>query len=225
MRAGQVETITATPGAAPRRSHHFPKIILLKIIFLCAPLAFILIGCGASNENSPPPTFIGGTNYASVATNISTAGIPRTGVLSLYQYPDGPKGPRSLLWPFINPDDQAVFGKLIVFNGGVTDDLSWKYYPALLAYAGNGVVVEISRPASRHVRGWKPEFSDYAFAVLSVSNDFVRLDASQRPPVDEDRPKRLEVDLDKNEILRIIQSAQTNGNPFDFNGIKYFVAQ
>lgn len=191
-------------------------------LFLSFPLLLLLAGCSGQTDVAPP-VFVG-TNYAAVATNSPTQGMPKAGSLALFFYPNGPKGANSLVWPYLTAEDEAVFDKLVVFNGGLSDDLSWKYFPALLAYDGGGSVVEISRLASRKIPGWQPYWTNFTFTVLVTSNQFVRLDASQSQSLDENPPKRLEVDLDKAEILRALLAAKTNGEPRVFKGVKYLVA-
>jgi hypothetical protein len=194
----------------------------MKIAFLGIALAILLAGCSGQSDVAPP-VFIG-TNYAAVATNTPTDGMPQAGMLALYYYPDGSKSANSLVWPYETTADAVVFDKLVVFNGGLSDDVSWKYFPALLAYAGNGSVVEISQLACRQIPGWQPEWTNYAFSVLSTSNQFVRLDASQCQPLDANRPRRLEVDLDKANILNAMLAAKTNGETHIYKDMKYLVA-
>jgi len=183
----------------------------------------LLAGCGSGQE-AAMPVFVGGTNYGVVATNVMMDGVPRSGILSLYYFPEGPKGPRTLVWPCLIAEDSAVFGKLIVFNGGISDEMVWKYYPALFAYNGEGHVVEISQPACRRIEGWKPDWNNYAFAILGASNDTLRLDASQRLPVDPDRPKRLMAEINVADVLQSLQQAQTNTNPLNYGGVTYYVS-
>lgn len=189
---------------------------------LAFPLVLVLAGCSGQSDVAPP-VFLG-TNYAAVVTNTPTEGMPQAGTLALYFYPDGPKGAKSLVWPYLTTLDGVAFNKLVVFNGGLSDGVLWKYFPALLAYAGNGKVVEISQLACRKIPDWKPDWTNYTFTVLSSSNQFVRLDASESRVQDDSRPKRLEVDLDKSEILKTLLGAATNGQERDYNGMKYLVA-
>jgi hypothetical protein len=191
-----------------------------SLLALAACMA--LAGCGNQPETEPP-LFVG-NNYAAVTINHPVGEVSHVASLSLCYYPDGPEGQSSLVWPYLTAEDEVVFDQLVVFNGGLSDDMSWKYYPALLAYSGGGSPVEISLPACRHIPDWKPPWTNYAFSVHSISNDFVRLDASQRLPIQTNRPKRLEVDLSKSEILKIVLAAQTNGQSHTFSGVKYFAA-
>lgn len=187
-----------------------------------AMIGFALTGC--SGTDAPTPIFTTSTNYAAVPLE-SEAGVPHAAALSLYHYPEGPKGPSSLVWPHLTSDQEAVFEQLVIFNGGLSDDITWRYYPALLAYAGSGEVVDITQPACRHIPGWHPNWTNYAFSVLAVSNRFVRLDVNQCLPVDTNRPTRLEVDLEKADILKMVQTAQTNGEAKEYGGVKYLVAR
>lgn len=189
-------------------------------LFLAASLS--LTGCEQPSD-APSPQFFG-TNYAAVTTNAAFSGMSQVGSLALYYYPDGPKGANAMVWPYVTSENGVVFDKLVVFNGGLSEDVVWKYYPALLACLGNGTVVEISQPARRHIPGWLSAWTNYSFTVLSTSNHFVRLDVSQTQPVAEGRSKRLEVDLDQSEIAQVVASAQTNGEARMFNGVKYLVA-
>lgn len=189
----------------------------LGVVACCA-----LTGCGG--PDGPTPIFTSSTNYAAVPVAGET-GVPRAAAISLYHFPDGPKGASSMVWPYLTTEDEVVFDQLVIFNGGLSDDIVWKYNPALLAYAGSGEVVEITQLACRHIPGWQADWTNYTFSVLAVSNGFVRLDASQSPLTDTNRPRRLEVDLDKAEILKIVQAAQTNGEAKTYDGLKYFVAR
>ena len=193
------------------------KLILVAIASIC------LAGC--NNPDSTPPAFVAGSSYAVVTTNTMMDGVPRPDLERLYYFPNGAKNQGSLVWPFVTSDDMAAFGQLVVFNGGITSDLVWKFYPALFAYNGAGDVVEISMPACRQIPGWQPNWTNYAFAVVSASNNMLRLDASQRLPADTNRPKRVEVTLDKTEILKAVAAAQHDTNVQSYGGIEFRVAQ
>jgi hypothetical protein len=189
-------------------------------------LLLVVIGvAGCSAPDTPPPTFAHGPNYALVTTNALMGDVPQKDLLSLHYYPNGPKGTESLVWPYVTVDTYVVLDKLVIFNGGMTEEVDWKYYPELLAYDGAGSVVDISLVACRHIPGAGLEWTNFAFSVLSVSNGMVRLDASQRFPIDNHLPKRVAVEMDEAEILKTVQAAQGNGAPQDFNGIKYYIAQ
>ncbi len=183
-----------------------------------------LAGCGRTPD-SPPPLFPHGVNYAIVTTNAVIDGVPQAGRLSLHYYPNGPQGSSTLVWPFLTAEDDVVFDKLVIFNGALSEDVAWRYYPALLAYAGTGKVVEISHLACRRIPGAKEDWTNYAFSVLSAGSNFVRLDASQRLPVNANQPKRLALELDTAEILKTVAAAQTNVELQVFDGVKYYVAE
>jgi hypothetical protein len=143
----------------------------------------------------------------------------------LFYYPDGPKGSRTLVWPFLTMADPVAFDRLVLFNGGTSSEVMWKLYPALFAYTGSGTVVEISQPACRQIPGWQPEWTNFAFAVVGMTNNQLRLDASQKEPMDPSRPKRVGVLFNKADILKAIATTQANTNANVFNGVKYQVAQ
>ncbi|HZV34934.1 MAG TPA: hypothetical protein VFB72_10210 [Verrucomicrobiae bacterium] len=221
MKAGVIATSRSVRyGWGQKTSFH--AVHFIPSIFLSFALLFLLAGCSGQTDVAPP-VFVG-TNYAAIATNSPTQGSPKVGSLELFFYPHGPKGANSLVWPYLTAQDAVVFDKLVVFNGGLSDDLLWKYFPALLAYDGNGAVVEISRLASRKIPGWQPYWTNYSFTVLATSNQFVRLDAGQTQALDNNQPNRLEVDLDKAEISRALLAAKTNGEAHVFKGVKYLVA-
>jgi hypothetical protein len=191
-------------------------------VFLMLASAWMLTGCGGQPEATPP--VFNGDHYAAIVTNAPTQGMPQAGTLALFYYSDGPKGANSLVWPYMTSSDDVVFDRLAVFNGGLSEEVSWKYYPALLAYNGAGNVVEISQPACRKIPDWSPHWTNYAFSVLGMSNDFLRLDASQSGQIETNRPRRLEVDLSKSEIIQAMADAQKNGDAHQYQGVKYFVA-
>ncbi len=198
---------------------------IMKSALIWLGVCLGLAGCGRGQEDVAPPLFVGGTNYAVVSTKAMEGGVARAGTLSLYYFPEGPKGSQTLVWPYLTVEDEAVIDRLVVFNGGLSEDSVWKFYPALLAYAGKGSVVEISRPACRQIKGWLPAWTNFSFSVLGISNGMVRLDASQRLPLETDRPKRLVVELSQTEILQAVLAAQTNAAPKSFGGVSYEVAE
>lgn len=209
---------------AGRRSRKACKDFVHLVI--CTLLAFAsgLFLSGCSNESDvTPPVFIG-TNYAAVYTNTSNESLPKSGTLTLAYFPDGANGSSSLVWPYLTSQEAVVFDHTIVFNGGLTEDVSWRYYPALLGYAGKGKVVDLTLPVCQEIPGWLPDWNNYFFTVLGASNHFIRLDATQQSPVYTNRPRRLEVDIDQAKVLKLINAATTNGDAHEFKGVKYLTA-
>jgi hypothetical protein len=185
------------------------------LALLGAAVCLAVAGCG---DGTPGPVFIGGEHYAIVTTNIAVADGPRTGTEMLFYYSEGAHGPSEAIWPAPTIERVVVFDRLAIFNGGKSSDVIWRLYPALFACNAGGTPVEISQPACRQLPGWKAEWTNYAFAVMGTSNNQVRLDASERLPLFPDRPRRIEVLMDKDTILKAVAEAQGDTNVQYFNG-------
>jgi hypothetical protein len=113
--------------------------LLIRIVSVFV-VAHVLCGCGRPETGIP----IGG-DFELVLRNADSV-LHKPGNLRLYQL--NASGHKILVWPYVT-GSRIVTDKMVIFNGGLTDDRRWGVYPALFVYRRDTGTLEVSKAISR----------------------------------------------------------------------------